>query len=313
MISILMPVYNEGEQIYNNVVKVMSILQKHKIDHDFILINDGSSDNTWSELQRLSTDFNNISIISFSRNFGKEPALCAGLDNFNSDACIIIDADLQHPPELIPKMVQLWSEQGYDVVEGIKSSRGKESLLSKFTASTFYSLFNKACGIDLNNASDFKLIDKKVVNAWKMMPESITFFRGMSAWVGYKRIQVPFEVQERTSGISKWSIRGLTNLAVQAITSYSSIPLQMITWLGGIMLVIDFILFVQTLFMKFSGKALTGFTTVILLLLGIGSCLMICLGIIGTYISKIYDEVKKRPRYLIAYKEGKGFRKNELN
>ncbi|MDP4177107.1 MAG: glycosyltransferase family 2 protein, partial [Bacillota bacterium] len=157
MISVLMPIYNEGEQIYNNVVKVMSILQKHKIDHDFILINDGSSDNTWNELQRLSNDFNNISIISFSRNFGKEPALCAGLDNFNNDACIILDADLQHPPELIPQMVQLWSEQGYDVVEGIKSSRGKETLLSKYTASTFYKLFNKACGIDLNNASDFKL------------------------------------------------------------------------------------------------------------------------------------------------------------
>ncbi|MBU5486027.1 glycosyltransferase family 2 protein [Clostridium sp. MSJ-11] len=307
MISIIMPVYNEGEKIYSNVVKVMSILLDHEIEHQFLLVNDGSSDNSWQELQRLYNNYNNISIIELSRNFGKEAALCAALENVSGDACVIIDSDLQHPPELIPKMIRLWSEEGFDVVEGVKESRGKESLLGKIAALTFYKLFYKTSGINLNSASDFKLLDRKVIDAWKSMNESITFFRGMSAWVGYKRIQIPFEVQERTYGASKWSFSSLTKLAVQSITSYTSAPLYMVAWLGVIMLFIDFILFIQTLFMKFAGKALTGFTTVIILILGIGSCIMISLGIIGIYISKIYDEVKRRPRFLISSKKGKGF------
>ncbi|MEW9094359.1 MAG: glycosyltransferase family 2 protein [Clostridiaceae bacterium] len=307
MISIIMPVYNEGEKIYSNVVKIMSILLDHEIEHQFLLVNDGSSDNSWQELQRLYNNYNNISIIELSRNFGKEAALCAALENVSGDACVIIDSDLQHPPELIPEMIRLWSEEGFDVVEGVKESRGKESLLGKIAALTFYRLFYKTSGINLNSASDFKLLDRKVIDAWKSMNESITFFRGMSAWVGYKRIQIPFEVQERTYGTSKWSFSSLTKLAVQSITSYTSAPLYMVAWLGVIMLFVDFILFIQTLFMKFAGKALTGFTTVIILILGIGSCIMISLGIIGIYISKIYDEVKRRPRYLISSKKGKGF------
>ena len=307
MISIIMPVYNEEDQIYYNVVKVMSILFRNKIKHQFFLVDDGSSDNSWIEMQKLSRDYVNVSIIKLSRNFGKEAALCAALENATGDACVILDSDLQHPPDLIPEMVRLWCEEGYEVVEGVKSHRGKESLFAKFTALTFYKLFNKASGINLSSASDFKLLDKKVVEAWKSMNESITFFRGMSAWVGFKRIQLPFEVQERTSGVSKWSIKNLTNLAIQSITSYTSTPLYVVTWLGIILLFIDLILLIQTLFMKFSGRALTGFTTVIILILGIGSAILINLGIIGIYISKIYDEVKGRPRYLISTKQGKGF------
>lgn len=307
MVSIIMPIFNEEEQIYSNIVKVMTILLDKKIAHQFILVNDGSTDSSWTQMQLLCKDFKNISIIELSRNFGKEAALCAALESASGDACIILDSDLQHPPELIPEMVRLWSEEGYDVVEAVKVNRGKESFLGKFAALSFYKMFNKSSGINLSSASDFKLLDRKVVDAWKLMRESITFFRGMSVWVGYKRIQVPFEVQERTSGISKWSFRSLTKLAVQSITSYTSAPLYVVTWLGMLMLLIDFILLVQTLFMKFSGKALTGFTTVIILILGIGSCIMISLGVIGVYISKIYDEVKKRPRYLISRKQGNGF------
>lgn len=307
MISIIMPVYNEGDQIYYNVIKVMSILLRNKIKHQFFLVDDGSSDNSWLEMQKLCRDYNNISIIKLSRNFGKEAALCAALENISGDACIILDSDLQHPPELIPEMVRLWRDEGYEIIEGIKSNRGKESLLGKITALTFYKLFNKASGINLTSASDFKLLDKKVINAWKSMHESITFFRGMCAWVGYRHIQIPFEVQERTMGKSKWSIKSLVSLAIQSITSYTSAPLYMVTWIGMILLFIDFILFIQTLFMKFSGNALTGFTTVIILILGIGSAILINLGIIGIYISKIYDEVKGRPRYLISTKQGKGF------
>lgn len=307
MISIIMPVYNEGEQIYQNVVEVMQILNENKIEHHFMLVDDGSCDNTLSELNRLYNDYKNVSVIQLTRNFGKEAALCAALESASGDACLVLDADLQHPAELIPKMVRLWSEEGYDVVEGVKSDRGNESLFGKISALTFYKIFNKTSGINLRSASDFKLLDRKVVEAWKSLNESITFFRGMSAWLGFNRIQIPFEVKERKNGNSKWSTKSLTKLAVQSITSYTSAPLYMITLLGIIMFFIDFILFIQTLFMKFSGKALTGFTTVIILLLGTGSCIMISLGIIGIYISKIYDEIKNRPRYLIAKKQGKGF------
>jgi dolichol-phosphate mannosyltransferase len=302
-----MPVYNEGEQIYQNVVEVMQILNRNKIEYQFVLVDDGSRDNTLSELNRLYKNYKNVSVIQLTRNFGKEAALCAALENASGDACLVLDADLQHPAELIPEMVRLWSKEGYDVVEGVKSDRGSESLFGKIAALTFYKIFNKTSGINLESASDFKLLDRKVVEAWKSLNESITFFRGMSAWVGFNRIQIPFEVKKRTNGNSKWSAKSLTKLAVQSITSYTSAPLYMITLLGVIMLFIDFILLIQTLFMKFSGKALTGFTTVIILLLGTGSCIMISLGIIGVYISKIYDEIKNRPRYLIAKKQGKGF------
>nr|WP_207753645.1 glycosyltransferase family 2 protein [Clostridium paridis] len=302
-----MPVYNEGEQIYSNIEKVMNIMSGNYINYQIILVNDGSKDNSCNEMEKLYESYKNVSIIELSRNFGKEAALCAALENASGDAFVIIDSDLQHPPELIPEMVRLWREEGYDVVEGVKSNRGKESLFGKLAALTFYKLFNKATKINLSSASDFKLLDKKVVESWKLMHESITFFRGMSAWVGYNRIQIPFEVKERTCGMSKWSFKSLVKLAIQSITSYTAAPLYIVAWLGLIMLVIDVVLSVQTLIMKFTGKALTGFTTVIILILGIGGCIMLSLGVIGIYISKIYDEVKGRPRYIIAKKRGKGF------
>ncbi|AGA69129.1 glycosyl transferase [Desulfitobacterium dichloroeliminans LMG P-21439] len=300
MISIILPVYNEENQIYASVQKIRTILLSEKLKNQIILIDDGSTDESWSEMQRLTGDFNNVFLLKLSRNLGKEAALCAGLEAADGDACLILDADLQHPPELIPEMVRLWREEGYEVVEGVKATRGNETLGGKIAAMTYYRLFNKATGINLTNASDFKLLDRKVVEAWKSLKEADTFFRGMSAWLGYKRIQIPFEVQERREGISKWSVQSLVKLAIDSITSFSTMPLHIITGLGIGLLLFDVVLVGQTLYMKFSGQAFTGFTTVIILTLGIGSCIMISLGIIGIYISKIYDEVKGRPRYIIT-------------
>ncbi|MGE4274283.1 MAG: glycosyltransferase family 2 protein [Desulfitobacterium sp.] len=300
MISIILPVYNEEKQIYANVQKIRNIVLSEKIGSQIILIDDGSTDGSWSEMKRLTEDFNKVFLLKFSRNFGKEAALCAGLEVATGDACLILDADLQHPPELIPEMVRLWLEEGYEVVEGVKARRGKETLGGKIAALTYYRLFNKATGINLTNASDFKLLDRKVVEAWKTLKETDTFFRGMSAWLGYKRIQIPFEVQERREGISKWSIQSLVKLAIDSITSFSTMPLHIITGLGIGLLLFDVVLVGQTLYMKFSGQAFTGFTTVIILVLGIGSSIMISLGIIGIYISKIYHEVKGRPRYIVT-------------
>jgi glycosyltransferase involved in cell wall biosynthesis len=211
-----------------------------------------------------------------------------------------MDGDLQHPPELIPKMVDAWLNEGYDVVEGIKHSRGKENRIYRACAKFFYYLIYKSSDINLGRASDFKLLDRKVVEAWKELPERATFFRGMSAWLGFERKEIGFDVAHRVNGKTKWSLVRLIRLAINAITSYTSVPLHCITLFGIIMFLGAVVLGVQTLFMKLSGRASDGFTTVILLLLIIGSAIMTSLGIIGIYLTKIYKEVKARPRYLIS-------------
>ena len=251
-------------------------------------------------LKMLSEEIPCIKALRLSRNFGKEAALCAGLEAVEGDACIIMDADLQHPPTLIPEMIRLWKDDGYEVVEGVKALRGNESMINKVGANLFYQTLSKLSGFNMQQASDFKLLDKKVILAWRSMNERGTFFRGMSAWVGYNRISIPFNVGIRTKGVSKWSLFNLFNLAVKAITSFSSFPLQLVTFMGVFFLVGALVLGIQTLYMKLTGIALSGFTTVILLLLIIGSCLMISLGVIGTYIARIYEEVKCRPRYIVA-------------
>lgn len=298
-ISIIIPVYNEVEQIRKNLLKIHNIMIENNINYEFIIIDDGSVDDTWNELEGVSGDLPATHLIRFSRNYGKEAALCAGLEAVDCDACIVMDSDLQHPPEMIPEMVRLWKEEGYDVVEGEKILRGKEGTVNKLGASMFYGVFKKLSGYDLNHASDFKLLDSKVVSAMKSMPERNTFFRGMSVWVGYRRKSIPFIVQERIGGTSKWSIIKLSKLAMDAITSFSSLPLQLVTFLGITFFVGALILGLQTIYMKVVGIAFSGFTTVILLLLIIGSALMISLGIIGNYIAKIFNEVKCRPRYLV--------------
>lgn len=307
MVTILMPVYNEGDYIYNNVIIVDQLLEKEGIEHQFLLVDDGSRDKSWAELCRLANDRQNVSIIRLSRNFGKEAALCAGLESASGDAVIVMDSDLQHPPERIPEMVRLWREEGYDVVEGIKADRGRESFGSKLAALLFYRTFRRTTGIDIGIASDFKLLDRSVVEAWKKLPEKNTFFRGLSAWVGYKRYAMPFEVAPRAGGNTKWTLRSLMRLAVNSITAYTAAPLFIVFWLGVIMGIGAVIMTIQTLYNFFSNQADPGFSTVILLQLFIGSAIMISLSIIGLYISKIYDEVKARPRYLIKSKRGKAF------
>ena len=304
LISIIIPVYNEGSGIDTNAHIVHKILDEHNINHELIFINDGSSDNTWDEIVRVSKEIDSMRGICFSRNFGKEAALCAGLSSALGDSCVIIDGDLQHPPELIPKMVDIWKNNDIDIVEGIKSSRGKESIFSKAFAKLFYGTLEKVSGIDLDMASDFKLLDRKAVDAWKTMGEHNTFFRGMSTWVGFKKEVVYFEVQPRLQGETKWSFKSLLGLAVNAITSFSAAPLYIVTILGMLFLIGSFILGVQTLYNFIIGAAVSGFTTTILLLLLTGSGIMISLGIIGTYIAKIYDEVKQRPRYIISETTG---------
>jgi len=303
MLSIIIPSYNEQDNIVRTFETIKEILDHKSIPFEIIFVDDGSKDQTYMRIFTLSQKYPEAKGISFSRNFGKESAIFAGLEAASGACCVIMDCDLQHPPILLPQMYRLWTE-GYEVVEGVKSSRGKESLLHTLCAKGFYGLISKASGIDMSKASDFKLLDRKAVDALLVLPERAPFFRALSSWVGFKTTSLPFEVQERTIGTSKWSFFSLTKYAIQNITSFSGAPMQIVTTLGWIMMFASVILGIHSLYKYFSGSALEGFTTVILLQLIIGSVLMISLGIIGHYISRIYDEIKARPRYIISKRCG---------
>lgn len=303
LLSLILPAYNEQDNIKNAFLTISKILEESAIPFEIIFIDDGSADSTYAHIRELSGKYPQVKGISFSRNFGKEAAIFAGLEAAGGACCLVMDCDLQHPPGVIPEMYRLW-EEGYEVVEGTKVSRGKENPLHTLCAKGFYRLISSATGIDMSRASDFKLLDRKAVDALLILPERAPFFRALSSWVGFRTIAVPFEVQERTAGTSKWSLWSLVKYAIRNITSFSGVPMQLVTLLGWAMLAASIGLGIQSLYRYFSGTALEGFTTVILLQLIIGSVLMISLGIIGHYISRIYDEIKARPRYIIRSRCG---------
>ena len=301
MLSIVIPAYNEEKMILKTTEVVSGIMEREKIPFELVFVNDGSKDQTWEMIEKAAEKNSHVTGIRFSRNFGKESALFAGLANAEGDCIAVMDCDLQHPPETLVEMYRLW-EQGYEVIEGVKRSRGKESILHRASAGMFYKIMSKAVQIDMSRASDFKLMDRKAVEALLSMPERNAFFRALSSWVGYRTTSVQFDVQERTEGESKWSTWSLIKYAVRNIVGFSSAPLQMITVAGVLTLLLAVVLGIQSLVKYFCGHALEGFTTVILLLLIIGSLIMLSLGVIGIYIAKIYEEVKGRPRYFIARK-----------
>ena len=299
MLSIILPSYNEEKMIALAAETISGIMEKENIDFELLFVDDGSRDNTWQEICRVSQENSHVVGVHFSRNFGKESAMFAGLEKAEGDCCVVMDCDLQHPPEKVVEMYRLW-EEGYEVVEGIKEDRGEESGIYRFCANTFYGLISRATKMDMASSSDFKLLDRKVVDTLNQMPERNVFFRALSFWVGFKKATVSYCVQERAAGESKWSTKALVKYAITNITSFSSAPLHIVTVLGFVMLAISFILGVNALVQKFAGIALGGFTTVILLSLFSSSIIMISLGIIGFYLARVYDEIKGRPRYIIS-------------
>lgn len=305
MLSVIIPAYNEQENISAAAAAVSGILDGEGIDFEIVFVDDGSKDGTWERIKSASQADERVRGVRFSRNFGKEGAIFAGLSSARGECAVLIDCDLQHPPELIPQMYRVW-ESGIQVVEAKKASRGKEGLLYKLFAKSFYRLMKSSSGIDLDGASDFRLLDRKVIDALLELPERLTFFRALSGWVGFSREQIEFDVRPRNAGKTKWNFRKLFVFAVNSISSFTNLPMQIITFVGALFGVFAVVLGIQTLVRYFCGTAADGFTTVILLLLIIGACLMLGIGIIGFYLSKIYEEIKQRPRYIIAertYKE----------
>ena len=298
-LSIIIPAYDEEAVIETTEKTIAGLMEEEKIDYELVFVDDGSRDQTWSILEKLHKANPRITAVHFSRNFGKESAIFAGLASARGDCCIVMDCDLQHPPETAVQMYRLW-EDGYEVVEAVKRSRGKENVVHASFAKLFYSIMSRAVHIDMSRASDFKLLDRKAVNALLEMPERNAFFRALSSWVGFKSTTVEFDVREREAGTSKWSVHSLIRYAITNITAFTAVPLQMILFVGIFVFLFAIVLGLQTLVRFFSGQAASGFTTVILLILFIGSILMISLGIIGYYLAKIYEEVKARPRYIIS-------------
>ncbi len=299
LLSIVLPAYNEEQNISNTTAVLSELLEKNKIEYELIFISDGSGDGTFAEIQKAAQKNPHVKGAEFSRNFGKEAGIFAGLELAAGDAVIVMDCDLQHPPQVIPEMWKKWQE-GAEVVEGIKSSRGKESLGYKLSAGLFYKIMSRLIKMDMNSSSDYKLLDRKVVDVLLGLPERNTFFRALTFWAGFRTETVSYQVQERQFGKSKWSLWSLMKYAVTNATSFSTLPLQLVTIMGLISILLSVILGVQTLVKYLMGTAVEGFTTVILLILIIGGFIMLSLGIIGHYIARIYEEVKGRPKYIIS-------------
>ena len=298
MLSIVIPAFNEEENVCNTACVVQGIMEQAQIPYELIFVSDGSKDATFGKVLEMAQADSRIRGIEFSRNFGKESAIFAGLHAVKGGCAVVMDCDLQHPPQTIVEMYRLW-EQGYDIVEGIKNSRGDESKLHKFFAKSFYKVISALTGFDMENTSDFKLLSRNVVDVLKEIPERKTFFRAMSFWVGFKTCQVHYDVAERAFGTSKWSFFGLVRYAVSNLVAFSTKPLSVVNYIGAASLLAGVILGIQTIVRWASGKALEGFTTVILLLLFLGGGILLGIGLIGNYVAAIYEEVKQRPRYLV--------------
>lgn len=297
LLSVVLPAYNEEAMLPKAASVISGILENATINYELIFVNDGSRDNTWPEIEKCASENPHIHGVCFSRNFGKEAALMAGLSAAKGDCVAVMDCDLQHPPLLLVKMYELW-QQGYEVVNAVKSDRGEESALHRFAAKTFYKMMSSATKVDMSRAADYKLMDRKVVDTLLAMPEHDMFFRAASSWVGYKTTEVPFEVQEREAGVSKWSTKSLIKYAVSNIASYTSVPVLVLFWIGVILTLTGLVVGIVDLCIPSNGFAF--FYT--FLILTVGGVILAGQGVVGYYISKIYAEVQNRPRYIVSKK-----------
>ena len=298
-LTVILPACNEADNILPAAEAVKTVLTQAGIPCRIFFIDDGSTDGTWEQIERASEEDRRVAGLHFSKNFGKESAVFAGLANAATECCAVMDADLQHPPETLVEMYRLW-QNGADVVEGLKAARGRESAAHGGAARLFYALIGRLSGMKLDRTSDFKLLDREVVTVIRHLPERNTFFRAMSFWVGFETASVEYEVRERTFGESKWNAVRLFRYAAGNIASFSTAPMRLIAWLGGLMMAVGLVFGVIALAQKIRGTAVTGFTTVILLMIFFSAMIMLSLGIIGFYIARIYREVQHRPRFIIS-------------
>jgi dolichol-phosphate mannosyltransferase len=303
-LSVISPVHCEGGNIAVFLDAVEASLQPLGFSYEIILIDDGSTDDSWRCMQREAERRPCLRCLRFSRNFGKEAALAAGIDEARGGAVIAMDSDLQHPPSLIPEMARIWRNDEADIVEAVKMTRQKETIANRFFATLFYKTYSFVTSDDIEGASDFKLIDREAVDALKRLGETRFFFRGMTQWLGFRHRRIPFVPPDRVSGTGKWSFFAKFQLALDSLTAYSAKPLFVIFLLTAFFCLFAVLTGSEALLTWLRGEAMSGFTTVILLILISAASILASICVLAVYIRQIFYEAKRRPRYLITERAG---------
>jgi polyisoprenyl-phosphate glycosyltransferase len=299
-LSVVVPIFNEVEtvrELYARLTRAVSPLG----DYEVVFVDDGSRDNSWELLTELAVDDPHVRLIRLSRNFGHQIALTAGVDAARGEAIVTIDGDLQDPPDVIPALVARWRE-GYDVVYGVRTERPGETRYKLWTARLFYRLIQRLSSVEIpQEAGDFRLLSRRAADAFRSMPERARFVRGMTSWVGFRQIGVPYERAPRFAGSTKYPTRRMVRFAADAVTAFSTAPLRIVSTLGFTMVGFCALYLGYALYKRFfTDDTVTGWTTVIVLLLLIGGAQLIGLGVIGEYVGRTYDEAKRRPLYIVS-------------
>ena len=305
-VSVVIPVYNEEDVLpllYNRLTRVMDGLG---VPYEIIFVNDGSADESPLLLQELQAKDERVKFISLSRNFGHQIAITAGLDHSSGQAVVVMDADLQDPPEVIPRLVEQW-RKGYDIVFAVREQRRGEGLFKRATAALFYRVLRHFTATEIPlDAGDFRLMNRKTVDTLNGIRERNRFIRGLAGWIGFRRASVPYVRDERQAGDTKYPLRKMVRFAVTGIISFSWAPLQLASYLGFLVSAVSFVYTAYAIWLKlFTDRVVLGWASVMVAVLFLGGVQLVCLGIIGEYIGRIYDEVKQRPLYIID--EARGF------
>ena len=299
-IDLIVPVLDEENSLEPFLEEVTGVLEGTKCPYHIIFVDDGSQDQTLAALRRLKSRYAGIKIISLSRNFGKEAALTAGLDHCEADVIIPIDVDLQDPPGLIPEFLECWRE-GFDIVYGVRTSRLADAPFKRLTASIFYNIFNRLSDVKIPaNAGDYRLMDRKVVSEISRLREQNRFMKGLMSWPGFKAMGVPFERVHKAERGSRWGYWRLFNLALNALSGFSTVPLRIWFYVGCVLAMLGFIfaLFIVVRVLLF-GTDVPGYASIIVSIIFVGGIQLITLGILGEYLGRIFEEVKARPLYVI--------------
>ncbi len=312
LLSVIVPCYNEEDVIQTTHIRLIAVLEKITPDFELIYVDDGSQDQTADLLRQLQGKDERIRILLLSRNFGHQMATTAGIEYSLGDAVVLIDADLQDPPEVIPEMLNKWQE-GYDVAYGVRTERIGESAFKRWTAKIFYRLINTLSDVPIPlDTGDFRLIDRQVVTALLAMPECDRFLRGMVSWVGFRQIAIPYQRDKRLAGVSKYPLLKMIRFAIDGILSFSLIPLRLAIWFGFCAIGLAIIGIIYALILRlFTSFWEPGWTLLFIALLFMGGVQLVFLGVIGEYIGRIYREEKRRPLYLI--REKLGFKSSSLH
>ena len=300
LVSVVVPVYNEAEvigEMYRRLTHVASSLPD--LEYELVVVDDGSRDESYAALVSLARSDPRLRVLKLSRNFGHQTAITAGIDVARGDAVVIIDADLQDPPEVIPEMVQRWRE-GFDVVYGVREKRAGETMMKLATASVFYRMLGRMTNVSIPvDAGDFRLMSRRAADQLRAMREKDRFVRGLISWIGFRQASIPYHREARFAGTTKYPLRKMLKFAVDGLTSFSTLPLKLATWLGYLASAFAFIYLASVFVQKWLGRTVEGWATIMVAMLFMGGVQLICLGIMGEYIGRIFTESKGRPLYVV--------------